>query len=162
MLLLLASAAHAIGLGTTFFIGEDHFAPYGAYASGHGYLPWLPSLDIDLDGKAYIQIHALEIAGSVFEGVDPLYLGAAATAPMLKFDSFGEWKGVVSPGGRVDFAAGNGNTVLGLAVQGRVGVESPGRFHMGVYAVPGFELVYDNDFETGFDGTLQVSFWTAK
>ncbi|MCB9777107.1 MAG: hypothetical protein H6742_00920 [Alphaproteobacteria bacterium] len=152
--LLAAPMTASAGVGFTAHV-ENNYSTRGYYYSAMN----LPSLDITNQGLV-IQLYALDlIEGLTFEQV---HLGGAVYKTVKSGEITGDWKGVLQPGGKLDFVTNFDFDPIniGLTGQARMGMQKAGDFGFGVYVVPGLGFGYVADEpELMVSGGVQLAAW---
>lgn len=163
LLSLVTADAQAFGIGTTVHTGPDFGMNVAddPFDLGLGWQSsWLPSVDLYPSDSIIIQIHALDTFAQLFADTDHLFLGANVAFTVVDAPAFGDFHGVVQPGGSLDFAVWDSDAFVTIGAIARIGVEGGSDFRLGVYAVPGIGFAAgDNGNAVVWSGTLQASFW---
>lgn len=153
-LLIVPTAAHAIGVGTTAHITGMSFD--GGLWAGAGYLP---SLDLYPSETVRIRINALDTLAWLLEDSDQIYLGGDFTITALRVDAFPNLEGVIQPGGSLDIYSNFGEEIVigGLC---RVGMEGGGTMRGGLYVVPGLGVAAGDGYDGAvWSGAVELSLW---
>lgn len=156
-----AAPAHAIGVGTTAWMGHDFgvYVPVAPFVEVHYGGEWLPSLDLYPTENVGVQIHALDTLAFLLADDDVVFLGADAFVTVARFDALEGTEGVVQPGGSLDIYS-DADTYLALGALARVGIEGGRDFKAGLYIVPGLGVVAgDGDGDVAWSGSVQFSVW---
>ena len=119
----------------------------------------LPSIDIINDGLV-IQLQALDLVeGLTYENIE---LGASVYKTAKAGPVTGDWKGVMQPGGTLEFQTNFDFDPINIAVlfEPRMGFQKAEDFGFGLYVVPGIGAAYAaEEVELMVSGGIQVTAW---
>lgn len=150
----MASAAHAVGIGSTGALGLGGWGGGDLFDFGSG--GFAPSLDIRAE-PVIVQIHVLEFTEALVDD-EELYLGANVLFAAGASPLHGPWLGVVQPGFGFDIVGDP--LLLSLTGQCRLGVEAQEAAGVGLYVVPELGIALaDNQSDWIAGGSLQLSVW---
>lgn len=158
-LLVPASPAWALGIGTTLGVGggfplsiniNGEVVRLGGTSSG-----FLPSLDFHFSDVA-LQVHVLETLAGL--ATEDFFFGANIYFGLPMGGVGGGWDALVAPGAGLDLFIDP--FAMGITAEAQFGVTREGAASLGLAIVPALGVwIVDGDVDLLVGGTLQMSIW---